>query len=236
MSRRAADLAQQTEHRERAALFETPPALWEAFFGNASEAKGRAETLQRSNVREVQYGAALALAVSGDSFLAQGLANDLEKLYPDDTSVKFSYVPTVRAVLALNQGEPAKAVEFLQVATPYELGAPRSSLQGFFGALYPVYIRGQAYLAERRGAEAAAEFQKILAHPGIVISDPIGGLARLQLGRAYALEAESSQGADADAARAKSRTAYKDFITLWKYADPDVPVLMQAKAEYSKLQ
>jgi predicted Zn-dependent protease len=174
----------------------------------------------------VQYGAALALAIAGDSSQAQTLTNDLESSFPEDTSVKFNYLPTVRAFLALNHGDPAKAIEILQVAVPYELGQPRSTQTGFFGALYPIYARGQAYLAARQGADATREFQKILDHPGIMVGDPISVLAHLQLGRAYAMQG--------DTARAKA--AYQDFLALWKDADPDIPVLKQAKAEYAKLQ
>ena len=132
----------------------------------------------------------------------------------------------MRAFLALNHGDPAKAIELLQVSVPYELGQPRSAQTNFFGALYPIYARGLAYLAARRGAEAAKEFQKILDHPGIMVGDPIGVLAHLQLGRAYAVLGEA----------AKAKAAYQDFLTLWRDADPDIPVLKQANAEYAKLQ
>jgi serine/threonine protein kinase/tetratricopeptide (TPR) repeat protein len=227
MLRRASDLAQQAAHREKAAGFETRAALWEAFYGNAPAAKPAAmAALALAKNREVQYGAALALAIAGDSSQAQRLTNDLESSFPEDTSVKFNYLPTVRAFLALNHGDPAKAIEILQVAVPYELGQPRSTQTGFFGALYPIYARGQAYLAARQGADATREFQKILDHPGIMVGDPISVLAHLQLGRAYAMQG--------DTARAKA--AYQDFLALWKDADPDIPVLKQAKAEYAKLQ
>lgn len=227
MSRRATDLAQQTGHSERAALFAAPPGLWEAFFGNTAAAKRRAlAALGQSSAREVRYGAAVALVLSGDPARAQALANDLEREFPDDTAVKFSYLPTIRGVLALNHDQPAKAVELLQVAAPYELATPRSTLQGFFGALYPVYMRGLAYLAAHNGTQAANEFQKILDHRGLVISDPIGALAHLQLGRAYAVAGDKT----------KAKSAYEDFLNLWKDADPEIPVLSQAKAEYAKLQ
>jgi serine/threonine protein kinase/tetratricopeptide (TPR) repeat protein len=227
MLRRASDLAQQAAHREKAAVFETRAALWEAFYGNAAAAKPAAiAALALAKNREVEYGAALALALAGDSSQAQTLTNDLESSFPEDTSVKFNYLPTVRAFLALNHGDPAKAIELLQVAVPYELGQPRSTQTGFFGALYPVFARGQAYLAARQGADAASEFQKILDHPGTMIGDPIGVLAHLQLGRAYAMQGDA----------AKAKAAYEDFLTLWKDADPGIPILKQAKAEYAKLQ
>ena len=225
--RRASDLAQQAAHREKAAGFETRAALWEAFYGDKLTAKPAAmAALALAKNREVQYGAALALAIAGDSSQAQTLTNDLESSFPEDTSVKFNYLPVVRAFLALNHGDPAKAIEILQVAVPYELGQPRSSQTGFFGALYPIYARGQAYLAAGQAVEAAREFHEILYHPGIMVGDPIGVLAHLQLGRAYAMQGDTI----------KAKAAYQDFLTLWKDADPDIPVLKQAKAEYAKLQ
>jgi eukaryotic-like serine/threonine-protein kinase len=227
MSQHAANLAQQSSHQERAALFVTGATLWEAMFGNASEArKSATAALELAKDREVEYGAAFALALSGDSSRSQLLANDLEKQFPEDTSVRFSYLPSLRGLLALDRGEPAKAIELLQVARPNELGEPRSSIQGFFGALYPIYVRGEAYLAARQGGKAAVEFQKILDHRGIVVSDPVGALAHLQLGRAYALSGETM----------KAKAAYQDFLNLWKDADPGIPVLKEAKQEYAKLQ
>jgi eukaryotic-like serine/threonine-protein kinase len=165
------------------------------------------------------------MALSGDSARSQTLADDLERRFPEDTGARISYLPTLRAILALKHSKPTQAIEALQIAAPYELGAPRSAMHALFGAFYPVYVRGEAYMANRQGPEAAAEFQRILDHRGIVINDPIGALARLQLGRAYALSADT----------AKAKAAYQDFLTLWKDADPDVPVLKQAKAEYAKL-
>jgi DNA-binding winged helix-turn-helix (wHTH) protein/tetratricopeptide (TPR) repeat protein len=226
MSRHAEDLAQQADHRERAGLFETGAAMWEAFFGNASAASRSATAaLELAKDREVEYGTAFALALSGDSSRSQALANDLERRFPEDTSVRFSYLPVLRALLSLNHGEPAKAIELLQITVPHELATPRSKLQGFFGALYPVYVRGEAYLAARQGAEAVIEFQKILDHRGTVVSDPIGALAHLQLGRAYVLSGDKT----------KAKIAYQDFLTLWRDADPDIPILKQAKSEYAKL-
>ena len=166
------------------------PALWEAFFGNAPAARQSAmAALELSRGRDVEYGAAFALALAGDSAQSQKLADDLEKRFSEDTAVRFSYAPALRALVALKQGNPAKAIELLRSAAPYELGAPPSSFLGFFGALYPIYVRGESYLAAHQGTEAAAEFQKILGHRGIVVSDPIGALAHLQLGRALACRA-----------------------------------------------
>jgi tetratricopeptide (TPR) repeat protein len=227
MSQRASDLAQQAGAQETAALSEAWAALTEAFVGNARDARQRAmAALDLARNREAQFGAAFALALTGETSRPQSLASDLEENFPEDTSVKFNYLPSVRGLVALNQREPPKAVEMLQAAVPYELGVPRSSLNGFFGALYAVFVRGQAYLGARQGAEAAAEFQKILNHRGIVVGDPISALARRQLGRAFALSGDKT----------KAKAAYQDFLTLWKDADPDIPILKQAKAEYAKLQ
>ncbi|MDQ2900948.1 MAG: hypothetical protein M3Y07_14290 [Acidobacteriota bacterium] len=224
MSRRASDLAQHAAKRESAAQYEAGAAVREALFGNPSDARRRATAaLELSKGRDVEYGAAVALALSGNSSRFQTLLKDLERRYPDDTAVRFSYTPTLRALLALN---PRDAVELLQTAVPYELGAPPSSFFGFFGSLYPVYVRGEAYLKARQGAEAAAEFQKILDHRGIVVSDPIGALAHLQLGRALVLAGDKT----------KAKTAYQDFLKLWKDADSDIPVLKQARAEYARLR
>ena len=222
MSRRAMEQAQQAAQRERAGLWNAGEALQEAFFGNAFEASKRAEAaLELSRDREVEYGAAVALALAKYSSRSETLTNDLAKRFPEDTCVRFSYLPTLRAMLALNHGEHSRARDLLQTAVPYELG-----VRANFGSLYPVYVRGEAYLADNKGAEAAVEFQKILNHRGIVISDPIGALAHLQLGRAYALAG----------GMAKAKSAYQDFLTVWKDADPDIPILKQAKVEYAKLQ
>jgi eukaryotic-like serine/threonine-protein kinase len=224
MSRHAVEVAQQSGQRERAAGFEAGAALREAFFQNAPAAtRSAAAALELSKDREVEYGTAFALALTGDSKRALTLTDDLEKRFPEDTCVKFEYVPEIRALLALNRNDPAKAIELLQVAAPYELGAPRSSFHAIYGVLYPIYVRGEAYLALHQGAQAVAEFQKILDHRGIVSSDPVGALARLQIGRAYAMSGEQT----------KAKTAYQNFFGLWREADPDIPVLQQAKAEYA---
>jgi tetratricopeptide (TPR) repeat protein len=218
----AVELAQQAGHRQRAAVLDTGPALWEAFFGNVSAAALRArEILKLSRDRDVEYGAAFALATSGDIAGAQTLAADLGKRFPEDTAVRFNYLPTLGALFLLKGGQPLRAVELLQIAAPYELGAPAF----FGGSLYPVYVRGESYLAAHRGPEAAVEFQKIIDRRGIVVSDPIGALAHLQLGRALVLAGD----------KAKAKAAYQDFLTLWVEADLDIPVLRQAKAEFARL-
>ncbi|HEY6376300.1 MAG TPA: winged helix-turn-helix domain-containing protein [Edaphobacter sp.] len=226
-SQHAVSLAQQSSEPDRAAMYEAGAALREALFGEvatATEIAGAVLRLSRS--RDAEYGAAFALALAGDQSQAATLAADLEKRFAEDTAVRFNYAPTLRALLALKHGEPSTAVDLLQVSMPYELGEPQSSFFGFYGALYPVYLRGEAYLALNRGPEAAREFQKIIDHRGIVVSDPIGALAHLQLGRAYALSGSNI----------KAKAAYLDFLTLWKDADPNIPILKQAMAEYAKLQ
>jgi tetratricopeptide (TPR) repeat protein len=230
MSRRAADLARKAERRDTEALYETDAAVREALFGNASTAKQRVErALELSKSRDVEYGAGLALALSEDSSRAQALSDELSRRFPEDTRVQFAYLPTLRALLALNHSEPSNAVELLQTAIPYETGTLNEGGSEFLlgaGNLYSAYVRGLAYLAAHQGREAAVEFQKILQHRGIVVCDPIGGLVHLQLGRAYALAGD----------RVKAKSAYEDFLNLWKDADPDIPIYKQAKAEYAKLQ
>jgi DNA-binding winged helix-turn-helix (wHTH) protein len=227
LSGQAVALALQGGRREQAAVFETRPALWEAFFENSIEAKRTATAaLALASNREVNYGAALALALSGDSTQAERLANDMEKRYPEDTSVRFSYLPVISAAVAVQHGGPLKAIDALQASVPYEMGSPRSSQTGYFGSLYPVFFRGEALLAMRKGAEAATEFQKILSHRGITIGDPVLVLAHIGLARSYALSGES----------AKARAQYEEFFALWKNADPDCPILKRAEAEYRNLR
>jgi TolA-binding protein len=226
MASRSAEMARAAAQKERAAQFEVGPVLWDAFFGNPAAAKkGATAVLDHSKGRDVEYGAALAMVLAGDSAGAQTLLNDLTKRFPEDTSVRFNYTPVLKACLALNQNEPAQAIEALQSATVYELGVPLSWYNANFGALYPIYVRGQAYLAAHKGVEAAAEFQKMVDHRTIPATDPIGALARLQLGRALVVAGDKS----------KARTAYQEFLELWKDADPDLPILKQAKAEFAGL-
>jgi tetratricopeptide (TPR) repeat protein len=226
MWQRAIATTQQADNRERAAIYEAAAAVCEAHFGNAAAAKQRARAaMELARGRDVMYAAGFALALSGDISESQKCAADLEKRFPEDTPVQFEYLPTLRAIAALAHQAPWEAVERLQRAVPYDLAMPGTEFFGMFGGLYPVYIRGEAYLAAGRGQEAAAEFQKILDHSGIVLADPIGHLAKLQLGRAYRISGNTS----------KARKAYQDFLTLWKDADSDIPVLKRAKAEYAKL-
>jgi tetratricopeptide (TPR) repeat protein len=226
-SNRAVDLALQGGEREAAANYQAARAVWEAVYGNAADAKRNAmAALAVSQGRDVEYAAALGLALSGESSQSQTLTEDLEKRFPEDTFVKFTYVPVLRALAALERGEPADSIESLQVALPYELAVNGLNFNFYLGGLHSAYVRGNALVAAHRYTEATAEFQKILNHRGIVGSDPIGALAHLQLGRAYALSGD----------KAKATTAYQDFLSLWKDADPGTPLLKQAQAEYAKLE
>jgi serine/threonine protein kinase/predicted Zn-dependent protease len=217
-SRRAVALAEQAGKKETSDDYQAHAALRGVLFGNAKEAVSAARGPLTG--RHVQYRMALALAFAGDSARAEALVDDLSKNFPEDTIVQLNYLPTLHAQLALSRNDAPKAIKFLEASAPYELG----DVGG--GALYPVYVRGKAYLAANKGTEAASEFQKILDHRGIVLNEPIGALAHLQIGRAYALQGDT----------AKARAAYQDFLTLWKDADPDIPVLIAAKSEFAKLK
>jgi eukaryotic-like serine/threonine-protein kinase len=225
LTRQASVSALRAEGKEIAASYEASAALREALFGNAAEARQRvAAALRLSTGRDVQYGAALALAFVGDASQGQTWADDFGKSFPEDTVAQFNYVPTIHARLALNRKDSSKAIEALQDATPYELGV--AGVISNFASLYPVYVRGEACLSAHRGSEAATEFQKILDRRGIVLNEPIGAFAHLQIGRAYAMQGDTT----------KARAAYQDFLTLWKDADTDIPVLIAAKTEYAKLK
>jgi eukaryotic-like serine/threonine-protein kinase len=229
MSQRAADLARKADRRDTEALYEADAAVREALFGNALAARQRAgDALELSKSRDVEYEAAFALAVAGDSSRSQRLTEDLSRRFPEDTIVRFTYVPTIRALVALNHSRPSKSIELLRTAISYESGTPIEGGSEFLlgaGSLYPAYVRGLAYLASHHGAEAAAEFQKILDHRGVVLCDPIGALAHVQAARTYALSGDKT----------KAKSAFQDFFTLWKEADSDIPIFKQAKAEYAKL-
>jgi eukaryotic-like serine/threonine-protein kinase len=224
-SRRAAASAERAGEKETAATYDAQAGLREALFGNSGQAGERASAaLGLSNGRETQFMVALAYAIAGDATKAQALTNDFAKRFADDTVVRFNYLPSIQAQIALIHRDTSKAIELLQPAGPYELGQMGSS--GVSPSLYPVWVRGEAYRIAGKGGDAAREYQKILDHRGAVINGPIGALARLGIARAYALEGDA----------AKARVAYQDFLALWKDADPDIPILKEAKAEYAKLQ
>jgi tetratricopeptide (TPR) repeat protein len=227
-SSRAADLALQVGEREIAATYRAARGVWEAMCGNADEGKrAAAAALELSNGRDVRYAAGLALALSRDFSRSQALADDLEKRWPEDTFVKFTYVPVLGGLASLGQGSAAKSIERLELALRYELAVNGLNFNGLhLGGLHSAYVRGQALIAMRQYAEAAAEFQKILEHRGLVGADPIGTLAHLQLGRTFAASGDAT----------KAKTAYEQFFALWKDADPDVPILKQAKTEHAGLR
>ena len=223
-SRRAVDAAVRSDAKESGAMWQINEALREAEFGNSTLAQQDvAAALKLSPGRNVKLLAALSLARIGESAQAKALADELEKNYPAETVLKVYWLPTVRAALDLNANNSTQALESLEAAAPYELGEPE---QFQLGTMYPAYVRGLAYLAAHNGTAAAGQFQRILDHPGITVNFPTGVLAHLQLGRAYAMTGD----------RAKAKAAYQDFFNLWKDADPEVPLLKEAKAEYAKLE
>jgi serine/threonine protein kinase/tetratricopeptide (TPR) repeat protein len=226
LTRQAMESAERAGGREKAATFSATSGIREALFGNDQETRRRATlAIEPSAWIDEQYASALALAFARDTKRAQDLAKALEKQFPEATIIRFNYLPTLRARIALNRGNVSEALDALRAATAYELG--RSTFSDYvWNGLYPVFVRGEAYLAAHQASEAAAEFQKIIDHRGIVWNSPIGALALLQLGRAYAMQGDA----------AKAKAAYQDFLTLWKAADPDIPVLIAAKSEYAKLQ
>jgi serine/threonine protein kinase len=219
LSRKAIASALQAQLKETAARYAADAALREAMFGNVAQARDWAASARRlATSRDVQYLAALALA--SDVSTSQSLGDDLAKRFPQDTLVHFIYLPTLHAQIALSNNSSSEAIEYLQVAAPYDLAATVPT------ALYPGYVRGMAYLASHQGSEAASEFQKILDHRGLVMNSRIAALARLQIGRAYGIQGDTL----------KAKAAYHDFLTLWQDADPDIPIFIAAKAEYAKLQ
>jgi eukaryotic-like serine/threonine-protein kinase len=237
LTKRAIDSAIRADSKETGAVWQANAAVQQAAYGNPAEARQTAaEALKLDPASQgVGVEATLAFAMAGDTARAESLAQDLGKRYPLDTQVQSLWLPAIQAQLALNKKNAAAAVSALQAATsPLELG--QIVFVANISCLYTTYVRGEAYLASGQGSAAATEFQKILDHSGIVWNCWTGALARLGVARANALQAKTSQGADADAARVRALAAYKDFLTLWKDADPDIPILKEAKAEYAKLQ
>jgi DNA-binding winged helix-turn-helix (wHTH) protein/tetratricopeptide (TPR) repeat protein len=236
LTKRAVDSAVRADSKELGALWQAIAAQREAAYGNERKARqAAAEPLELApESQSVESEAALAFAMAGDTARAESLAQDLGKRFPLDTQMQSLWLPAIQAQVGLKRKNPALALSSLRVASPIELG--QISFVNNLSCLYPTYIRGEAYLAAGQGGAAAAEFQKILDHSGIVWNCWTGALAHLGVARAYALKAKSLQGADADAARAKALAAYKDFLALWKDADPDIPVFIAAKGEYAKLE
>ncbi len=236
LTKRAVESAIRADSKELGAVWQAIAAQWEAAYGNPGEARlAAAEALKLASTSQgAEIEVALASAMAGDTAQAESLGRDLGKRFPLDTQMQSLWLPAIQAQVALDKKNPASALNTLQAASPIELG--QTQFGNNISCLYPTYIHGQAYLAAGQGRAAAAEFQKIIDHSGIVWNCWTGSLARLGVARANALESRTSQGADADAARTRALAAYKDFLTLWKDADPDIPILKNAKAEYAKLQ
>ena len=227
LGREDIDATEALGRPETAAIYESAAAVWEAWLGNQSTARRRATTaLNMSSGRDITYAAGFALALAGETERSESLVNDLERRFPRDTIVRFTYVPTLRALAAVARNEPARAIELLQANVPYERAVPPTAFNFFFGSQYPVYVRAQAYAANGQHQQAVAEFQKILDHRGLMMGDPAGARALLEKARSLARAGDQM----------RARAAYEDFLSLWKDADPDVPVLAQAQSEYAKLK
>jgi len=217
------DSAQHNDAKEAAAVYQAAEALREVESGNREQTRAEANAaVKLAPNRDVRAIAALALARAGDTAGAEKLAVELDKTFPLDTLVQRYWLPTIRAGLALERKDPNRAIELLKVTSKIELS------QSLYIGIYmcPVYLRGEAYLMLHDGTRAAAEFQKFIDHRGLVVNFPWGAFARLGLARAFAMQGDT----------AKAKSAYQDFLTFWKDADPDVPILKQAKAEYARLQ
>jgi serine/threonine protein kinase/tetratricopeptide (TPR) repeat protein len=225
LTRRAVESAKRSGSTDTAALWQVNEALREAEFGNTALArKAAADAMSLSSKPDIELLTALALARSGDTVQSSALADKADAEFDRDTMIQTYWLPTIRAAIAIDRGDAQKAVELLSMASEYEVGEPVQWPS--HGTLYPVYVRGEAYLRAGDGVQAATEFQKMIDHRGIVANFPLGALAHLQLGRAYRLAADA----------AKAREAYAAFLVVWLDADPDIPILKQAKAEYAKLQ
>jgi serine/threonine protein kinase/tetratricopeptide (TPR) repeat protein len=236
LTKRAVDSAIRADSKENGAIWQAIAAQREAAYGNATQARqSAAEALMLAPASQgVESEVALAFAMAGDTARADSLAQDLGKRFPLDTQMQSLWLPAIQGQLALDRKNTTSALNALQAASPIELG--QIQFVANFSCLYHVYVRGEAYLAAGKSIAAAAEFQKILDHSGIVWNCWTGALAHLGVARANALQWRTSQGAAADAAHVRALAAYKDFLTLWKDADPDIPILKEAKAEYAKLQ
>ncbi len=236
LTKRAVDSAVQTDNKENGAIYLANAALQQAAYGNPAEARqSAAKALKLAPTSpELESEAALAFAMAGDTERAESLAAELNKRFPLDTQMQSVWMPAVEGQLALGRKNPVAAITALQAASDIEMG--EIQFVNNISCLYHVYIRGEAYLAAGQGTAAAAEFQKIIDHSGIVWNCWTGALAHLGVARSNALQSKTSQGADADAARVRALAAYTDFLTLWKDADPEIPILKEAKAEYAKLQ
>ncbi len=236
INKQAVDSAIRKDHQENGAVYTANAALQQAAYGRAAEARQSAEEALKlaPDSPGAEAEAALAFAMAGDTSHAETLSQDMKKRFPLNSQMQSLWLPAVQAQLALDRKNSVSALNALPDAGHIEFG--QVSFVNNISCLYPTYIRGEAYLAAGQGTAAASEFQKILDHSGMVWNCWTGALAHLGVARANALQSRTSQGPDGDAARARARAAYKDFLTLWKDADPDIPILKQAKAELAKLQ
>ena len=225
LSRQAIETARRSDEKEPAALWQANAAIREALFGNADVARQNAAAAAAlaPGSHDAEAQTALAYSLAGDAAHAQSLTNDLDKRFPQDTVMQSVWLPTIRAQIETHRKNASRGIELLQAVAPYELGMLSGSATN--SCLYPVYVRAEAYLSTQQGAAAAAEFQKILVHRGLLWNCATGALAHLGLARAYAMQGDIP----------KAKAAYQDFLTLWKDADPDIPILNEAKAEYAKL-
>jgi hypothetical protein len=219
-SRLAIEMARGAGLAERAAVFEAAQAVWNAFYGSREAARQKAEAaLKAFDGREVEYAAGFALGLAGEGARAETLAAKLNKDHPEDTQVQSTYVPTLRALAALGRNDAPKAIDLLEANRRYEFGIPPLAFIHFYGNMYPLYVRGLAYMAMHREQDAAGEFTRLLAQRGLAAGDPVDAAARRQLARAT-----------------KDQSAYNDILTLWTKADPDLPIVKETRAEYTRLQ
>jgi eukaryotic-like serine/threonine-protein kinase len=226
-ARSAIEMAIRAGLRERTAVFQAAPSVWNALYGNKNVARAAAEMALRTfEGRDLSYAAGFALALAGETAKPEAIADKLNKEYPEDTQVQATYVPTLRALVSLDRGDPSKAIDLLEANRPYEFGIPPLAFNNFYGNMYPIYVRGLAYLAMRNPREAVGEFSRLLAHPGLAAGDPVEAASRRQLALALDLAGDKT----------KARAAYQNFLESWKDAVPDIPILKQAQMEYAKLQ
>jgi hypothetical protein len=228
-SRRVIDMARGAGRSERTAVFQAAQAVWNAFYGNRDAARQQADVALRAfDGREVDYAAGFALGLAGQAAPADAIAAKLDLDHPEDTHVQSTYVPTLRALAALARNDPRRAIDLLEANRRYEFAIPPLAFNHYYGNMYPLYVRGLAYLALHQAEDAAAEFTRLLSHPGLAAGDPVDAAARRQLARAWALSPAIE--------RVKAKAAYNEFLALWNSADLDIPMLKQAKAEYANLQ
>ena len=225
-SRRAVEMARGAGRTERAAVCQAAPAVWNGFYGNRDAARAAADAaLKTFGGRDVSYAAGFALGLTGEASRAEALAAMLDKAYPEDTQVQATYVPTMRALAALSRNNPRTAIELLEANRRYELGIPPLAFNHYYGNMYPVYVRGLAYLALKQGSDAVAEFKRLLDHPSHYAGDPVEAAARFQLVRAWMAAGN----------REEAKKANREFLLMWKNASPDLPLLKQAKTDSARL-